>query len=465
MTTVHYQFTLLSLSGLLQSHGSAAFLNHLPRDLKFLELLLAGQVEHQVKHQLFQNHAQAAGAHFARHSLPGNGSQSFVSELEAHILELEQPLVLLDDGILGAGEDFDQGKFVQIFQHANDGQPSDEFRNQSELDQVLRLNLAEQFEVALARDRNVFLFGFFASAETKRLLTNASADNLLETHERPAADEEDIRCVDGSEFLVRMLASALRRNVGDGSFQNLQQGLLHAFAGDIARNRGIFVLAPDLVDLVNVDDAGLGAAHIALRRLKQFQDDVLDILTHIARFGQRGGIDNGKRHVEHARQSLRQQRLPGARRTDEHDVRLAQLNAIVGLLPVHEDALVVVVNRNRQLLLGLLLPDDVFIEEGLDLLRLGQLIGRGGLGSRRAVVFQDRVAYSHALIANISARIIAGRRDQFGYRILRLVAERTAQNLVGARLGFHSALLLYLTRITAHLQARRQIIPLFRSYR
>ena len=114
----------------------------------------------------------------------------------------------------------------------------------------------------------------------------------------------------------------------------------------------------------------------------------------------------------------------------------------LGLLPVHEDALVVVVDRDRQLLLRLLLPDDVFIEEGLDLLRLGQLVGRRGLRSRGAVVFQDRVADCDALVANVGARIVAGRRDQFGYGILRLMAERTAQNLVGARLGFHSALLL-----------------------
>src|SRR5580693_1490170 len=221
MTTVHYQFTPLLLPGLLQSHGRAAFLHHLPRDLKLLQFLLARQVEHQVEHQLFQNHAQAAGAHFARHSLPGNGSQSLVSELQAHILELEQPLVLLDDRILRPGEDFDQGKFVQIFQHSYNGQPSDKFRNQTELDQIFRLNLAEQFEVALARDRNVFFLRFFASPETERLLPHAPANNLLQAHERSSADEEDVGRVDRSEFLVRMLPPALRRNVGDGSFQNL----------------------------------------------------------------------------------------------------------------------------------------------------------------------------------------------------------------------------------------------------
>jgi hypothetical protein len=64
--------------------------------------------------------------------------------------------------------------------------------------------------------------------------------------------------------------------------------------------------------------------------------------------------------------------LPSSRRTDEHDVGLAKFDPVARrLLAVHEDALVVVVDSNRQLLLGLLLPDDVLVEEGLDLLRLG----------------------------------------------------------------------------------------------
>ena len=112
---------------------------------------------------------------------------------------------------------------------------------------------------------------------------------------------------------------------------------------------------------------------------------------------------------------------------------LAQFNAIARrLLAVHEDALVMVIDRNRQLFLCLLLPDHILIQEGLDLLRLGQLIGCRGLRSRGAIVFQDRVANCDALVADIGPRIVAGRRDQFGYGILRLMAERATQNLVGA---------------------------------
>ena len=84
--------------------------------------------------------------------------------------------------------------------------------------------------------------------------------------ERAAADEQDVRRVDRRELLVRMLAAALRRNVGDRAFQNLQQRLLHALARDIARDRRILVLAADLVDLVDVDDALSGSAAHPNRR-------------------------------------------------------------------------------------------------------------------------------------------------------------------------------------------------------
>ena len=85
-------------------------------------------------------------------------------------------------------------------------------------------------------EREVAAIGFgIDSLEAQRLLADAAAHHALQADERSAADEEDVGGVDGGELLVRMLASALRRNVGHGAFKNLEQGLLHAFA---ARHRG-----------------------------------------------------------------------------------------------------------------------------------------------------------------------------------------------------------------------------------
>ena len=68
-------------------------------------------------------------------------------------------------------------------------------------------------------------------------------------------------------------------------------------------------------------------------------------------------------------EGLREQRLAGAGRADEQDVALGQLDVVAAArLLLDLDALVVVVDGDRQLLLGALLADDVLIEELLDFL-------------------------------------------------------------------------------------------------
>ena len=272
--------------------------------------------------------------------------------------------------------------------------------------------------------------------EAQSLFADAAADHALEADEGSAADEEDVGGVDGGELLVRMLASALRRNVGHGAFENLEQRLLHAFAGDIAGDGGILVLAADLVDLVDVDDALLGAGDVAVGGLEQLEDDVLDILADVAGLSERGGVDDGEGHVEHLGQGVRQQRLAGAGGADEQDVGLGQLHFVVAHA-VHLDALVVVVDGDGELLLGLVLADDVVVEKAFDFLRLGQVAGGGGGSGFAAVVFEDGVADGHALVADVGAGVVAGRGDQLGHGVLRLVAERAAQCFFGSGARFH----------------------------
>ena len=109
-----------------------------------------------------------------------------------------------------------------------------------------------------------------------------------------------------------MLAAALRRNIGDRAFQNLEQRLLHALARNVARDRRILVLPADLIDFVDVDDALLALLHVAIGRLQKLQDDVLDVFAHIPGFGQRGGIHDRERHIQNLGQGLRHQGLAGA---------------------------------------------------------------------------------------------------------------------------------------------------------
>jgi hypothetical protein len=103
--------------------------------------------------------------------------------------------------------------------------------------------------------------------------------------------------------------------------------------------------------------------------LQQLHDDVLDVLADVARLGQRGRVRDCERHVEDLGQGLGEQSLAAAGRAEQQDVRLAQLDvfrADPGL-----DALVVIVNRDRERLLRAVLADHVLVQDGLNLRRLG----------------------------------------------------------------------------------------------
>ena len=158
------------------------------------------------------------------------------------------------------------------------------------------------------------------------LLADAALDDLLEAGERAAADEQDVGGVDLDELLVRVLAPALGRHRGGRALEDLEQRLLHALAGDVAGDRRVLALAGDLVDLVDVDDAGLGLLDVVVGGLDQLEEDVLDVLADVARLGERGGVGDGERDVEHAGQRLGEQGLAAAGGAEQQDVRLRQLD-------------------------------------------------------------------------------------------------------------------------------------------
>ena len=289
----------------------------------------------------------------------------------------------------------------------------------------------------LARD-------FTSALEAERLLADAAVDLLVEPDERAAADEQDVGGVDLEELLVGVLAAALRRHVGDRALQDLEQRLLDAFARDVAGNRRVLVLAADLVDFVDVNDALLALLDVAAGRLQELQDDVLDVLADVAGLGQRRGVDDREGHREELGQRLGEQRLAGAGRPDQQDVRLGQLDVVAAArLLLDLDALVVVVDRDGELLLGLFLADDVLVEELLDFLGDRQRRAGSAPGLEAVVVGDDVVADLDALIADEHGRA----RNQLADVVLVLVAERTAQDLAVA--GFFDHLGFLVSRVFA----------------
>jgi hypothetical protein len=95
----------------------------------------------------------------------------------------------------------------------------------------------------------------------------------------------------------------------------------------------------------------------------------------------------------------------------------------------------VVVNRDREGLLGRFLPDDVGVEELVNLLRLGQVIPLElrGLGE---LFLDDLVAQIDALVADVHA----GAGDELLDLLLRLAAERTLQQVTAVAYAGHRQL-------------------------
>ncbi len=190
-----------------------------------------------------------------------------------------------------------------------------------------------------------------------------------------------------------MLATALGRNAGHGALNDLEQSLLHPFAGNVAGDGGGIRLPGDLVDLVDVDNAAAGPLYVVVRGLQQVNQDVLHILSHIPCLGKRGGVSHGEWHVERPGQGLCHEGFATARGADEDDVALLQLhlgmtvNAVSGI-----NALVVVVDRHRQHFFGVFLAHHILVHVSLDLHGLqGGSLGLG-LDGLLAVLADDLIA-------------------------------------------------------------------------
>src|SRR3546814_14355328 len=94
-------------------------------------------------------------------------------------------------------------------------------------------------------------------AEADGLRLQPVADDLFQSRKGAAADEQDVGRVDLEEFLLRMLAPALRRNRGGGPFHQFQQRLLNSLARHGPRDRGVRGLAASLCDSVHIYAAPL----------------------------------------------------------------------------------------------------------------------------------------------------------------------------------------------------------------
>src|SRR3990172_5873744 len=345
--------------GLLPLHDFGRHLagDHVFGDDALLDVALGRDLVHDVQHDVLEYGTKPPRPRLAHDGLPGDALQGVFAELELHVLELEQPLVLPHECVLRLREDLDQRSLVELVQRCDHREATHELGDEPEPDQVLRLRRLEELADVLIRA------GDDVGREPHHLLRGPPFHDTVEPDERPPAEEEDIARVDLDEVLLRVLAAALRGDVRDRPLQDLEQRLLDSFAGDVPRDRRVLRLARDLVDLVDVDDPLLGLLHIVVGRLEKAQDDVLDVLPDVPGLGERGRVRDRERDVQDAGQGLGQKGLPAPRGTQQEDVRLLELDPVDG---AGLDPLVVVVHRDGQDLLGPLLADHVFVEDLLD---------------------------------------------------------------------------------------------------
>src|SRR6478736_6187362 len=414
---------LLAALGLTRDEGRGdVVLDDLPGDDHLGDVAPRRHVVHHVEEDLLDDRAQAAGAGATLEGRLGDRVDGVVGELELDAVEVEELLVLLDERVARLGEDLDERLAVELVHAGDQRQATDELGDQAELGEVLGTHLSEQV-VGLALGGTAHLGG-----EAQRLLAHPLLDDLLEPGEGTTHDEEDVGGVDLDELLVRVLATALRGHRRGRALQHLEQGLLDALTGDVARDRGVLRLAGHLVDLVDVDDARLGLLDVVVGGLDELEEDVLDVLTDVAGLGEGRGVRDGERDVEHLRQRLREVGLAAAGRADEQDVGLGDVDMVGVLLDrprlARLDALVVVVDRDGERLLGGVLAAHVVLEELEDLARLGQLVEAqlGGLGE---LLLDDLVAEVDALVADVDART----GDEFLDLLLRLAAEGALQEV------------------------------------
>ena len=338
----------------------------------------------------------------------GDSTQGSIRKGQFSAVHSQQLFVLAHNAVFRLGQNTDQRFLVQRVQHRHNRQTTDQLRNQAKLDQIIRFHFAQQL-----------LTGFLAVQVGAQLATKAEGalvgtglDQLFQAVKGTAADEQDVLGVDLDEFLLRMFAAAVGRHIADSAFQNFQQCLLHALSANIAGDGWVLALAGDLINLVHIDNTNFGFGNIKVRSLNQLEQNVLNVLANVTGFGQGGGVRNRKRNVQHFGKRLGQQGFAGTGRAKHQYVGLLQL--YMAFLP-GKNALIMIVDRNCQHALGIVLTNDILVKASFDLSRrhdvdIRQRVNAGMPARSRSTAFRRcarRFGYVAILIQGTVAHINA----------------------------------------------------------
>ena len=202
------------------------------------------------------------------------------------------------------------------------------------------------------------------SVSDRGLLFQPLLYDLFQIRESASADKQDIPGIDGGQRHHGVLAACPYRHLYVRPFQKPQQSLLHALSADVPA-RGILFLG-DLVDLVNKDDPALCLFGIIVCCRQQLGKHAFNIIPDITCLGKGGCIRYGKGHIQKSCKCFHQIGFSAACRPDHQHVRLFDLDIVHGS---RSHTLVMIVHRNRNYLLCMLLPDHIIVKLGFDLMR------------------------------------------------------------------------------------------------
>src|SRR3989304_3920570 len=141
--------------------------------------------------------------------------------------------------------------------------PCQIFRYQAVFQQILRLNLAEEF-VYIS-----FYLPLYLCAKTNGLLADPLLYDIFQSGESASAYKQDVRCINLQEFLLGMLSAAFGRDIRDSAFNYFQECLLNPFAGNVPCNRRAVRLSGYLVYLIYINNPFLAFVYLIIGVLQQ----------------------------------------------------------------------------------------------------------------------------------------------------------------------------------------------------
>ena len=227
--------------------------------------------------------------------------------------------------------------------------------------------------------------------------------DLVEAYKGAATDEQDVARVNLHAIsFATLLACVVHRHMHRGALEDLEQRLLHAFSGDVARHGGV--------------------VHIAVGRLNEPTQHRFHVVAHIASLGERRGVDDDKRHLHGLCQRLRQKRLARPGRAYHNNIALLKFYAVV-ILRRHYP-FIMIINGYGQDLLCIFLSDHIIVQKLFDFHRLQEIDVQLLFHRIFFILFFYNIrAYFHAFVTNINA---CRTRNQFLYLLLPFIAKRAS---------------------------------------